>query len=632
MLSFMRRHARSWFIKVLLGTVILVFIFFYGFNLRQRRANLVASVNGVKIDIQAFQSQYQNILKAQPTQGNLTAEQLRALKEAALESIIDRILLLDQARKWRFTVTDEELREYIHRMPAFQENGHFSYERFVQFLRFQGMAEEDFLDEVRRSLLLQKVEAFIKDAASVDDEEVIAIQEMFNERVILRYVEWKPEAFLKKVKVTDEELARFFQEHRESYKIPEKVRVSYLRFSPAIYRDEVQIAEEEIRQRYNETQDRWRVSKQVLGRHILFRVKEEDDPKVRMKILQKAEEVLKRLKAGEPFEKLAKEYSEDPETASKGGLLGWKKREELPEPLAKAFFEDLTPGQLSDPPVKSPLGFHILKLDEVRAERVRPLEEVRETIERELREEKSRQRALEVAEQAYLAIFQGASFQEAAKKFGSPLLETPPFSLQEPVDGMKVGSAFREAAFQLKGTDDFSDVIEDGGDYYILQLLKREESRLPEFKEVEDRVRKDLRRQKALEMARSEAKRALEEIRTRGSSLEKMAKERKWPLRTSPPLTRLFHTPLFPQKMVDAAFGLPSGKRLLPEIYAEGERVMVAEIQERVKPDPKSLEKQRGLYRAVLLRERRETLFQQWLNALRERAEIKIYPTFEELL
>lgn len=633
MLSFMRKHAKSWFIKVLLGTVIVVFIFFYGFNLRQRAASLIAQVNGVKIGLREFQAQYQRLLQAQQDRrSELTREQLRALKEATLDHLIDQVLLLGQAQRWNLSVAEAELKDYIRQNPVFQQDGQFSSARYKQFLRFQGQAEEDFLQDLRRYLLLQKTEELIRDSAKVTDEEVASLYHLFNERISLQYVSLAPEQFGKEITLKPDEVKVYFKEHVADYRLPETIQVEFLSFDIEAYMSEMRVSEREIEERYRATEDRWKVSKQVLARQILLRTTEEEDPKARMKVFQKAESLLERLHEGEDFEKLAKEYSQDPKTASKGGLLEWKRPGELPEALDKVLFEDMTPGELSDRPIKSSEGFHILKLEEVRSERIRPLEEVKDTLEQELKREKARHKASDLADRAYLAIFQGATFQEASESFQVPLEKTPPFSESGPVEGLKVGSVFREAAFALKDKEDFSEVVEDNGRYYIIQRLESWPSRDPELSDVEDRVRKDLKRHKAMEFARREAQEAIKQIQEGKETLSEIGKKRGWKVLTSPPTGRLFPVGGLPGELLQKAFSLRESQTLVPEPYVYGDRVIVAEIKERIPPDPKGLEDDRGLYRSILLRERRNAFYLDWLEMLRDSSEIHTYKTFQEML
>ena len=633
MLSFMRKHARSWFIKVLLGTVIVVFVAFYGFNLSERESTLIVSVNDAKITVKEFQAYLERLLDAQRARSSeLSREQLRALKETALEHLIDRALLEAQAERWKVSVAEAEVKEYIRNIRDFQVDGRFSVARYQQYLRFRNQAEQDFLREMRRSLVLQKTEDLIRDGAKVGEDEVDALYRLLNDRIVIEYVAVGPEPFLKEMAPSPDEVQSFFKERMAEYRVPETVKVAFLRFDPKAYADQVQVSSKELEDRYKATQDRWKEAKQVLARQIFLNSAEQDDPKARMKVLQKAEDLVKRLQGGEDFAKLAKEHSQDAQTATKGGSLGWKRQGELPEALDKALFEEMSPGQLTERPIKSPEGFHILRLEEVRSERIKPLEEVRETLERELRQDKARGKASELAEEAYRAIFTGGEFRDVAKRFQISPEQTQPFSLSGPRKDLPMGDAFRKAAFSLKQKGDFSDVVEDGGVFYILDLLDRWPSREPQFDEVQDKAREDLKRLKASERAAQEAQAFLQKVREGKVAFSDGAAQAGWKVQTSPSLNRISPLPGLPPEMIQAAFSLPKDTMLLPEPYPQGDRFLVAEIKERLPADPKGLEEQRPLYRSILLRDQRESQYREWLEMLRARSEIRMHRAYQDVL
>lgn len=633
MLSYMRRHAKSWFIKVLLGAVIVVFIFFYGFSLRERESAVLAKVNGIKIAKKDFQKQWERILEIQGARASeLSPEQRKLLRQAALQTLIDQILLLEQAKRWKITVTPEELRDQLSHMPYFQENGRFSVRLYQQYLRMRGLSEEEFLRELERDLKVQRVEQLIRDSAWVTEDEVEALYKLMQEKVVIQYVEISAKSFVQEISPTEEELRAYFKEHLSNYRIPEMVKVNYMRFDPAQYISQVEVTEKEIREAYERNRERWKEPPQVLARQIFIRSPEREEDKVRMKALEKAEEILAKLKGGEDFAKLAKEHSQDPQTASKGGAWGWKKREELPEPIARALFDEMKPGELSQQPVKTALGFHVLRLDERKEETIRPLESVRGELENEIRKTKARQRAAEVAEEAYLEVFQGKPFEEVGKGLGTHTGVTEPFPLVGPVKGMDVGEAFRNAAFVLSEKGDFTEVVNDGESLYILELLERTPARDPSFEEVKEKISQDLKREKALERAAKEAEKALESIKITKTSLASEAEKMGWKLQVSSPVGRMGSQGGLPIEMIQDAFSTKEGQTLLPKTYRLGDSYLLAEVKERIEPDPTGLEERKPLLRSILLSEKRDSVFRSWLTELRSKAEISTYKALEEVL
>lgn len=632
MLSYMRKHARSWFIKVLLATVIVVFIFFYGFSLRERASAVVAEVNGIKIAQRDFQRQFERFLEVQRSRASqLTAEQRRVLKEATLETLIDQVLVLNEADRWKIGVSQEEIREQMKLIPSFQEGGRFSMRLLQQYLRMRGQSEEEFMKELAKELRIQKVEQLVRDGAWVSEEEVETMYGLLQERIVLQYVAVPAENYLKETLPTQEEIKAYFKDHLPQYRIPEMLRVEYMRFEPGALLSRVEVSEKEIKELYDRNLDRWREDPQVLARQILIRSTEKDDDNTRMKALQKAEEILKKLKSGEDFGRLAKEHSQDPQSAGKGGSLGWKKRKEFSEAVGKALFEEMKVGELSERPIKSALGFHVLKLEDLKAERLKSLEEVRQEIETEIRQSKARQLASELAEEAYLGVFQGQSFKEVAQRLGAALGATEPFSLQGALKEPPAGEAFRKAAFLLKEKDDFSEVVEDGGAFYVIQLLERMPARDPSLEEVLEKVRSDLQRTKAMEKARQDAEAVLERLKKKETTLSSEAEKRGWKLITSPAIGRTAPPAAIPAEMALAAFSLGPQETLLPQAFKQPEGYLLGEIKERIAADPKGLEEQKPLLRTLLLRDKREAIFRDWIKELRARSQIKTFRAFEEM-
>lgn len=633
MLSFMRKHARSWFIKVLLGTVIIVFIFFYGFSLRERASAVVLVVNGTKIAQREFQRHFDRLLEIQRTATReLTSEQRKLLKEATLESLIQQTLLLEQADKWKIRVTQQEIMEQTRQVPFFQEGGQFSLRLFQHYLRGTGQTEAEFLRDLERDLRVQKVEQLVRDGAWVSEEEVETMYRLLQEKVVIQYVSLPARRYLKEISLAEEEIRTYFQDQLARYRLPETVKVEFMAFEPQMFSQSVNVSEREIQDFYDRNRDRWREEGQVLARQILIRSTEKEDEKARMKALQKAEEILKKLKSGEDFAKLARENSQDPQSSGKGGSMGWKKRKDLPEPLARALFEEMKVGEISQRPVKTALGFHLLRLDELRPERLRNLEEVRPQIEAEIRQIKARQMALEKAEEAYLEVFQGNGFREVAQKLNARLGQTDPFSLQEPLKEPKAGEDFRKAAFLLRETEDFSEVVEDSGVFYVIQLLERTPSRDPSLEEVRQRVEEDLRLVKAMERSFNEARGMIERLNSTQGSLEVEARKLGLDLTTSPPLGRTAPAQGIPTEMAQEALSMRPGQTILPKPFRQGEMYLVGQIKERIPADPKGLEEQRPLIRGLLLRNKADSLFRDWIEKLRSRSDIRTFRAYEELL
>jgi peptidyl-prolyl cis-trans isomerase D len=182
MLNIMRRHASSWWIKVLLIAVALSFIVGFGILTTFReddRDRYVAKVDDTIITPDDFSNAFLRELEIlrEKYGEELTDEQIENLdlKWTVLNSQIDTILELKYARKLNIPVSNEEIAELIAMTPYFQENGEFSYDLYTQVLRYNGLSEAQYESLVREDLTIEKMRNVIRDSVKVSDREVLSV-------------------------------------------------------------------------------------------------------------------------------------------------------------------------------------------------------------------------------------------------------------------------------------------------------------------------------------------------------------------------------------------------------------------------------------------------------------------------
>jgi len=168
---------------------------------------------------------------------------------------------------------------------------------------------------------------------------------------------------------------------REQLKIDEQDKLSLAYVQVKALKD-LNVSEEDVRLYYRGHKDDYKVPAQVNLRHILFRLPKKADKELVQQTRQHAEDILKKIKAGEDFAILAAAYSEDPGSRASGGDLGWVVRSKLDPAFAKAAF-DAKKGQVAGP-VRSAYGFHLLKIEDRRPARQLPYKAVAESIRKEL--------------------------------------------------------------------------------------------------------------------------------------------------------------------------------------------------------------------------------------------------------
>ncbi len=636
MLKYMRTHASSWIIKVGLFFIIVVFAFYFGWGrVRGRREGMVAEVNGQFISLKDFNQSYQNLLELYKARykNQLSREMIMALglKQQALDELINSILLYQEGLRMNLRVSPEELMKSIQSFPYFQVDGKFNKGIYLRLLRLNRIEPEDFEQMEEQRLVIQKVRnVILQNVAVVSEEEAREAYVIENERLNLEFIRVKADVFLEKTPVSSGEVEEYFSSHRESFRIPEKVNLQYLAFRSKDFGDKVNISEEEIKSYYETNIDDFFVQNQVKARHILIRVPADAGPEKIEEARKKAEEILAKAKKGEDFAALAKQYSEGP-TAKDGGDLGYFPRGRMIKEFEDAAFS-LQPGELS-PVVRTQFGFHIIKVEDVKPERVRSLDEVRKSIESTLRDQKARDLAERSVEEVLYTLYKGGKMENVAQEYRVSVKETGFFSRGEEIKGIPPSDDMTSIAFSLK-EGEVSPVVEISKDFYIFRLNARQESRLPELKEVREKVEKEVKETKAREKAESVAEQLLAELKggkpmkeaaaDKGLKVEETGLFKKW--------TRFIPKIGFAEGVEEVVCSLSSEGPYADSPIRIGSDWVIMRFKESQRPDLKKYEsEERKTWERMFRYRKAEEAYGRWLEALRGRSKIEIIRDLREL-
>jgi len=388
MLDFVRNKQKSIIIKIAFAIIILSFVIGYamlstpGGPAGEDQSAEAAVVNGKAIAYNDFQTTYSNLYQVYQNiyqdQFTPALEKQLKLAEKTLDSLIDQALLQDEAERQQIEISGKELVDAIANIPAFQENGVFSKDRYLQVLAYQRLNSEQFEAMQRSELITSKVREQLQAGITVTDEEIDEEFRNNNEKVNLNYVSLTPASFEKKVKVTDEALATYFTEQQEVFRTPEMVSLRYLQFVPERYIDEVTFDENELDKYHRRHLEQFEILEKIKASHILIKVDEGTDEAVREEKKAFAEKLLEEVKAGKDFAELARVNSDDAASAVKGGNLGYFTRGSMVKPFEQAAF-NMKPGDISEV-VETTFGYHIIKCEDKKPERTVPYEEAHDKI------------------------------------------------------------------------------------------------------------------------------------------------------------------------------------------------------------------------------------------------------------
>ena len=629
MLYLMRKHAQSWLIKVALGAIIVVFVFWYGYNYKAQRGNRVAVVNGAPIVVEEYRNAYDQLLETYRRQfGNTLDDELIKslnLKQQALDQIINQRLLFQEASRLDFRVTNEELLSAIQRVSAFQRDGRFDPQVYRRLLSMNRMSPEIYEEMRKNELLIEKLQGFILGSVKVSEAEALEMFTWLEEKVSIDYVLFKPEAS-GEIVVTPEELKAYFEEHKEAYEVPPKVNVKYLRIDFKGFDGQAEVTEEEVQTHFDLNRESYGTPKQVRARHILFRTEPDAKQEAVEAGRKKALEVLKEARAGKDFAELAKTHSDDKGSAENGGDLGFFPRERMVKAFSDAAFA-MKAGEISEP-VKTPFGWHLIKVEEVKEAKDPVLGEVAEQIRTKLKKDAARSLAFDRSEEIYDACYQVGNIADVAAGHELEVHETGFFSANESVKGVKEGQRFAEFAFALP-EDDVSEPLELSDGYYILERLAEEPARIPELETVTDQVREDFVQARKDELAKQEAEAFLNDVKG-GETFEGAAASRKMTPESTDLFDRSGTIPSigFEKEIQEAAFSLTPSKPFPDQVIRGRQGYYVIQFKARQEPDLAGFEGKKGEITSSIMAQKRQRAFDEFLAQLRDKSEITIQEGF----
>jgi len=304
--------------------------------------------------------------------------------------------------------------------------------------------------------------------------------------------------FLEKVSVTDVDLAAHFESHKEQYRIGERRTIKYVLVDFEQARNRTTVPEADVLKLYNDNLPQYSSPEQIRASHIFFRTEEQDEAAVR----KRAEAVLQQVKSGGDFAALATEHTEDEATRTTGGDLDYFDRGRMAPEFENVAF-GMQSGQVSDL-VKAPYGFHIIKLVDKKIATTRALAEVRAELTDQLKFQRSQQAVTEQAKELAAKIKTVADLETVTKQAGLEVVESGPFTRDEPIPGVGLVSQAAQEAFRLKDGE-ISAVVGTPRGPILFTLSSTTAPRLPALDEVTTRVKDDLVAERSGEMALSRA-------------------------------------------------------------------------------------------------------------------------------
>ncbi|MBL4660649.1 MAG: peptidylprolyl isomerase, partial [Alcanivoracaceae bacterium] len=333
------------------------------------------------------------------------------------------------------------------------------------------------------------------------------------------YLEISSKDFEDKVEVTEEEVSNHFNEFGQDYMTTEQVSVNYIELSTTNLLENIEISDEELQTYYDAKKDTLKTSEKRKAQHILLPVSNNED-EVKGEILK----VASRISNGEDFAEVAKEVSQDPGSAKNGGDLGWVSKGDMVEAFDEKLFS-MKAGEISEP-VLSSFGYPIIKLSEIKTPEIQPLEELKDTLITELKEEQAEQEFLSKADDLYTIIIDADNVLElAAENSGLTLKSTELFARGRGT-GAAANENFAVTAFSdaIKVDGEISEMIDLGENHIAyIHILEHQPPVIKPLEDVSEAINNKLKSEKSLELSKQQVIEYVEQINAGETTLADIA-------------------------------------------------------------------------------------------------------------
>ena len=624
MLQSMRQGAQSTAAKIIIGLIVLSFAAFGLETLLPGGAgSSVADVNGEEISPFALQEavtqqkrQLVSILGDNIDPAMLDDDRLQP---RALESLIQRTLLLQKSLALNLIASEAQVGKSITAMEAFQLNGAFSPDAYRSVLANAGYTPERFRRAQAEDIVLTQLQTAISETEFITSNELSAAANVIAEERDVRYLVVSDADLVPPDAVSDEALRQYYEDNQATFFNPEQLIADYILLEASSFA--VTVDESVVEEQYEAVKDEYVVAEQARVSHILLI---QGDDESDSDYSQRITAVSERLALGELFTDLAGELSDDLGSASMGGELGFTDGTAFPDEMEEAIALLASPGDISQP-LETDAGTHFIRLEERISGDSVDYESVREELRASIEASEAERGLLVAVEELRDLVFNAVDLGEPAQALGTVVSRSNAFSRDEG-EGIFADERLREIAFSadVKDAGNNSEVIElSGKRFAVVRVSEVREPQVAPFSEVETEVRAALEAE--LEAASLiDIRGNAESMLGAGESLEVVAQSLGLEWRVELAATRL--SSQLPRPVLEAAFAMPDGQaRKLQAVPVPGEGYAMVQLA-RISPgDAQSLsgaetEQLEGLRTG----EQRQLSFDEFLLHQRDVADIVI--------
>ncbi|MDO7218430.1 SurA N-terminal domain-containing protein [Acinetobacter nosocomialis] len=356
-----RTVIKGWLGKVLLILFLtpLALVGINGYFNRGNKADVAKTVNGQDIskkDLETLTQRYKEQYLA-AVKGDESLLNLPVIQAKALDILVSRNLLIQQAEKLGISLSDAQIEQMLAQQPSLQENGQFSQKLYENYLRSIGMTSQALIASLRQDHALKMLTSTFSDYSLVSKVDLMQIANLQTEQRTLHLASIKLDTYKTGLTASNQEATDYYNKHQNEFKQPASVDVDYVVLSTSLMAKPAPATDAELKQAYAKFVETQQKDAKRVVKHILITTDARDDAAAQ----KLAKDVYAKIQGGLSFAQAAAQFSEDPTSKAKGGLV---------EAYAPGVFSDafdktvlsLKNGQVSQP-VKTQYGYHIIEAE-----------------------------------------------------------------------------------------------------------------------------------------------------------------------------------------------------------------------------------------------------------------------------
>ena len=516
MLDRIREGSQSFVVKAVLVLIALTFALAgIGGYISNAPEPSVATVNGEDITRVEFDRALENERARQQQQLGDFYDTLatdpsfnQRLRNQVVNDLVNQKLVEQYARDNGLRASDEQVREAIRAIPAFNVAGQFDNDTYRITLNSLGYTPEGFAEALRKDLARSQVLEAVVNTEFALAAEAVAIQKLVNQQRSGAYRTFALDSYLAQVDVSDDEIQQWYDNNSNLFAVPESVQVEFVALDAGAIAESITIDEQMVREWYEGNRSAYESAAQYRFSHILI---EGDDAAAR----NKAQEVLDKLSEGADFAALATEYSDDTFSAENGGDLDFIQPGTMDPDFEEAAFALAEVGDVSGV-VETSFGFHVIKLTDKQEGSVTPFAEVRDEIIADMQDERVKQAYYEQQQKvAELAFEMPDTLQPVADEVGLQVRnsdwfnrQTAPSALNHPAVLQQV---FGDTLLQERLNSDLIEVNDTQS--VVVRVTDYRAASIKSLDEVREQVVSNLQQEKAQQLARADAEAVIASLR-----------------------------------------------------------------------------------------------------------------------